>query len=76
MSTENTVLKKVLIAIGAAAVAAMGGSLIHPFGTPGPPGSSQTLLREVQIDPETLAIVQRACRNCHSQQTSNSRSKT
>jgi hypothetical protein len=70
MSMENTVLKKVLVAVGAAAIVALvGGSLIHPFGTPGLPASSQTILGEAQIDPETLAIVQRACRNCHSQQT-------
>jgi len=61
------VLKKILIAIGAASVG--GASLVHPFGTFGVPGSSKTILREAQIDPETLAIVQRACRNCHSQQT-------
>ena len=69
MSRENTVLKKVLIAMGAAAVAALGGSLIQPFGTPGIPGSSQTILREAQIDPEALALVYRACRSCHSQQS-------
>jgi len=69
MSRENTVIKKVLIATSVAAIAAVGGSLIHPFGTPGTPSNNQTILREAQIDPETLAIVQRACQNCHSQQT-------
>jgi hypothetical protein len=62
-------LKKALIAVGAAAFAAVGGSLIHPIGTTGVLGANQTILREAQIDPETLAIVQRACQNCHSQQT-------
>src|SRR5712692_7214456 len=62
-------LKTILIAIGVVAIAAAGGSLIHPFGPPGIPGSNQTIFREAQIDPETLAIVQRACQNCHSQQT-------
>lgn len=61
--------KKLPIAVVAAAIAAVGGSLIDPFGTTGVPGTNQTILREAQIDPETLAIVQRACRNCHSQQT-------
>ena len=62
-------IKKLLIATGVAAVVAIGGSMIHPFGTPGAAGSSQAILREAQIDPETLGILQRACQNCHSQQT-------
>ncbi|HEV2202082.1 MAG TPA: heme-binding domain-containing protein [Bryobacteraceae bacterium] len=63
------VTRKVLIATCAAAIAAMGGSLIHPFGTPGARGSNQPILQEAQIDPETLAIVQQACQNCHSENT-------
>ena len=39
-------------------IAAAGGSLIHPFGPHGIRGSNQTIFREAQIDPETLAIVQ------------------
>ena len=62
-------IKKMLIATGAAAVIAIGGSMIHPFGAPGAAESNQTILREAQIDPETLVIIQRACQNCHSQQT-------
>ena len=62
-------IKKVLIAVGAAAVAALGGSLIHPFGTTAPSEANQTIFREAQIDPGTLALVQRACQNCHSQNT-------
>jgi Haem-binding domain len=69
MNKENTMLKKLLIAVGAAAVAAVGGSLIHPFGTTAASGANQTLFRETQIDPETLAVVRRACQNCHSQNT-------
>ena len=62
-------IKKILIAIGVAAVVAVGGSLIHPFGTIATPGDGQAILREAEIDPETLAIFQRACQNCHSQKT-------
>lgn len=62
-------IKKILIATGIAAVIAVGGSLIHPFGAPGAPVTSQGILRETQIDPETLAIVERACQNCHSDNT-------
>jgi cytochrome c551/c552 len=51
------------------AIVAAGGSMIHPFGEPGAAGSSQAILREAQVDPKTLAILQRACQNCHSQQT-------
>ena len=61
--------KKLLIAVGAVAVAAVGGSLIHPFGATAASGANQAIFREAQIDPETLAIVQRACQNCHSQNT-------
>jgi hypothetical protein len=63
------VIKKILIATGVATIVAFGGSLIHPFGAPRAAGSSQTVLHEAQIDPETLAIIQRACQNCHSQKT-------
>jgi hypothetical protein len=62
-------IKKILIATGVIAIAAAGGSLIHPFDTPDIPGSNQSILREAQIDPATLAIFQRACQNCHSQLT-------
>jgi Haem-binding domain len=62
-------IKKVLIAVGAAAIAALGGSLIHPFGAATASGTNQAILRETQIDPETLALIQRACQNCHSQNT-------
>lgn len=61
--------KAILIAVGAAAVVAVGGSLIHPFGATTVSGANQVILREAQIDPETLGIVQRACQNCHSQNT-------
>ena len=60
--------KKLLIAVGTAAVAAVGGSLIHPFGATAS-GANQAIFREARIDPETLALVQRACQNCHSQNT-------
>jgi hypothetical protein len=69
MRRENISLKKVLIVAGFAAVAAVGSSLIHPFGTTGISGDGQPILREAQIDPQTLAIIQRACQNCHSQRT-------
>jgi len=62
-------IRKVLIAAGIAAVVAVGGSLIHPFGMPGIPENDHAILREAQIDPDTLAILQRACQNCHSQNT-------
>ena len=62
-------LKKLFITVGAAAVVAVGGSLIHPFGAPSTPGNDQTILREAQIDGGTFAIIQRACQNCHSQRT-------
>ncbi|MDP9112331.1 MAG: heme-binding domain-containing protein [Acidobacteriota bacterium] len=61
-------IKKLLIAAAAIALAAAGGSLLHPFGASAP-GTDQPILREAQIDPATLAVLQRACQNCHSQQT-------
>ena len=61
--------KKVLFVAGVAAVAAMGGSLIHPFVTTSISGGGQPILHEAQIDPQTLAIIQRACQDCHSQRT-------
>jgi hypothetical protein len=69
MSGENNMLKKILFAVAAAGVAALGGSLIHPFGKPGVPETGQAILRDARIDPGTLAILRRACQNCHSQQT-------
>ena len=62
-------IKKILIALGAVAIAAVGGSLIHPFGAPVPASGNQTLFNGAQIDPEILALVQRACQNCHSENT-------
>ena len=64
-----TKIKNLLIAIGAAAIAAAGGSLIHPFGTTAASGPGQAILGGAQIDSEALAVVQRACQNCHSQNT-------
>jgi hypothetical protein len=68
MSEGHTLTKTILIALGTVAIAAVGGSLIHPFGAMAS-GANQAIFREAQIDPETLAIVQRACQNCHSQNT-------
>ena len=63
-------LNKILIGLVAAAVIAIGGgSLIHPFGAAETPGSHETILREAQIEPETLALFERACQNCHSERT-------
>jgi len=62
-------MKKVLIGVVVAAIAAAGGSLIHPFGTLGSSRNYQTILQGAQIDPATLALVRRACQNCHSQRT-------
>ncbi|MCU1336968.1 MAG: cytochrome [Bryobacterales bacterium] len=62
-------IKKILIATGVVAIAAVGSSLIHPFGAPVTPRNDQIILREAQIDTETLAIIQRACQNCHSEKT-------
>ena len=62
-------IKNILIATAVAAIVAVGGSLLHPFGATGTAGSNQTILSGAQIDPDTLAILQRACQNCHSQQT-------
>jgi len=69
MSKENTMIKNFLIGLVVAAIAAVGGSLFHPFGTNDVPGTNHSILRDAQIDPETLALVQRACQNCHSQVT-------
>jgi hypothetical protein len=63
------VLNKILIGLVAAAVIAIGGSMIHPFGTTAPTGSDATVLRDAQIDPDTLALFERACQNCHSERT-------
>jgi len=62
------VIKRILIALGAVAIAAVCGSLIHPFGT-GTSGANEAIFREAHIDPKTLALIQRACQNCHSQNT-------
>ena len=62
-------LNKILIGSVAAAVIALGGSLIHPFGTTETLGNHATVLRDAQIDPETLALFERACQNCHSERT-------
>ena len=62
-------LNKILIGLVAAAVIALGGSLIHPFGTTETLGNHATVLSEAQIDPETLALFERACQNCHSERT-------
>jgi hypothetical protein len=69
MKKESLVIKKILVAVGAAAIVAVGGSQIHPFWTPAGSGNGQPILPGAQIDPETLAIVQRACQNCHSEKT-------
>lgn len=62
-------LKKILVGLIVAAVLAIGGSLIHPFGTTEPAGNHEAILRETQVDPETLALFERACQNCHSERT-------
>ena len=60
---------KILFATALAAIGALGGSLIHPFGALAARGNGRTVFGEARIDPQTLAIVQRACLNCHSENT-------
>jgi Asp-tRNA(Asn)/Glu-tRNA(Gln) amidotransferase A subunit family amidase len=62
-------IKRTLVAIGIAAFAAVGGSLIPPFAAPGISGAGQEILGHAHVDPATLAILQRACLNCHSEAT-------
>ena len=62
-------LKKIIIGVGAAIIAAVGGAFIQPFGSLRGPQTNQAILPDAQIDPKTLAIIQRACQNCHSQNT-------
>src|SRR5579863_5958276 len=69
MRNGGSVFNKVLIGFAVAAVIAMDGSLMHPFGPAETPGNHPILLREAQIDPETLALFERACQNCHSERT-------
>lgn len=69
MRKKHSVLNKVVMGLVAAAAIAIGGSLIHPFGTTETLGSHEPILREAQIEPETLALFERACQNCHSERT-------
>lgn len=62
-------IKTILITTGIATMAAVGGSLIHPFGTVASRQNNQTILSEARIDAATLAIIERACQNCHSENT-------
>jgi hypothetical protein len=62
-------LSKILMGLVAAAVIALGGSLIHPFGTTETGGTQEPVLRDAQIDSRTLTLFERACQNCHSART-------
>lgn len=62
-------LKKLVIGLGLATLAALGGSLIHPFGPAASPGKDRPIFDDATIDPKTLAIFERACQNCHSERT-------
>src|SRR5262245_48166920 len=43
--------------------------LIHPFGDVRSRHSVSPLLAGTEIDPATVRIIERSCRNCHSEQT-------
>lgn len=62
-------IRKSFIATALGAVVAFSGGLIHPFGVPIAARSNETILREAHIDSETLVLIERACQNCHSQNT-------
>ena len=69
MNKKSSVLNKVAMGLVAAAAIAIGGSLIHPFGTTETGGTQEAVLRDAQIEPEALALFERACQNCHSERT-------
>jgi hypothetical protein len=45
-------------------------SLVHPFGNMKKVQSDRPLLQGAQVPPEVMGVVQRSCRDCHSEQTS------
>ena len=61
--------RRLLIPCVAAAVFAAGCSLIRPFGVIETAPLNETILRGAEIDPETIALIERACQNCHSLKT-------
>src|SRR5579862_9740735 len=65
----SSMIRKIVPTFAAAAILAGGCSLIHPFGNPGSRGAKTPILNGAAIDSETLGLIQRACQNCHSQNT-------
>jgi hypothetical protein len=61
---------KIFIPLGVAvAVLAVGGSLIHPFGSVRNRTNDAAIFGGAQLDPNTRALFERACLNCHSERT-------
>ena len=61
--------RKLLPALVVAGVFVAGGSLVHPFGNIDSPAAKAPILSGSRIDPVTLGLIRRACRNCHSADT-------
>jgi hypothetical protein len=67
---ENT-LKKFLRTslVGAVVVLGIASLLVHPYGAVRAHTTVEPLLTSAVVDPATLAILERSCQNCHSQNT-------
>jgi len=60
---------KLLLAILIAVVAAFAGARMQPFVPTQTQEPTSRILDNVDIDPATLAILERSCQNCHSEKT-------
>jgi hypothetical protein len=55
--------------VGAVVVLGIASLLVHPYGAVRAHTTVEPLLTSAVVDPATLAILERSCQNCHSQNT-------
>jgi hypothetical protein len=67
MAMKKILLKRPYYAIACAGVLALASGFIHPFGLK--TNSARPLLAGADADPAVVRILEKSCRNCHSERT-------
>ena len=67
--TETTLKRPLRLLVLSGALVAVPSAFVHPFGAMKAQRSDRPLLLDASFEPQVVRILERSCRNCHSEKT-------